>query len=156
MLQLSDAALARLIRATRAVPHNRRRKWLRELAHQIEPRELSAHAWATRQWRAREKAGRIQLRLEADEADIVISLVEAGWLDPLKADDRAAISQAAQRIITEFCEGGMSRTAVGVRDSLGVRLLLTALRKAVQTMGRKRNAAPQRRRRRPAGSHRKA
>jgi adenylate cyclase len=89
MLALSDEAWARLCIAASAIPRNRRRQWLRELANRIEPPRSSPGARYTAAWRAREKAGRCLLTLEVDEAELVVALVDAGLLDPRIADDRA-------------------------------------------------------------------
>jgi hypothetical protein len=91
----SDAALARVVRAARAVPYRQRAQWLQQLARKAEPPPCSPGARYTAAWRAREKAGRCLLKLEVDEAELVVALVDAGLLDPLIADDRRAITAAA-------------------------------------------------------------
>src|SRR5262245_20750902 len=62
----------------------------------------------TRNWRAREKAGLCLLRLEIDEAALVVRLVECGFLDPALADSRVAITQAVQQVLMLFCAGEVS------------------------------------------------
>jgi hypothetical protein len=65
---------------------------------------LSPSALPTRRWRARAKNGRILLRLEVDEAALVIGLVDRGLLDPSIAHDRAAVTAAAERALEIFCD----------------------------------------------------
>lgn len=46
---------------------------------------LAPSTLSTWRWRNREKAGRVLLRLEVDEAALVIGLVDRGLLDPAMA-----------------------------------------------------------------------
>jgi hypothetical protein len=57
-----------------------------------------------REYRQRRKAGRIVITLEIDEVRSAQALVEANCLDPLLADDRDAIEQAAQKFWNIVCE----------------------------------------------------
>jgi hypothetical protein len=52
-----------------------------------------------RQLRSRRKSGLILLAIEADEDLLIKALVEAQLLHPSLADDRDAITSAAQRLI---------------------------------------------------------
>src|SRR5262245_1769973 len=91
-------------------------------------KKLSAGARHTAAWRARERAGRCLLKVEVDLADTVIGLIDRGLLDPLKADDPAALNAAAAKALQQFCDDGdVSRHAD--RDSIKVALLLKALRR---------------------------
>ena len=62
----------------------------------------------TARWRARAKAGRCLLHFEVDEVEVVVGLVAAGILDPLKADDPVALNAAAARALELFCAGDTS------------------------------------------------
>jgi hypothetical protein len=72
----------------------------------------------TRAWRARERAGRCLLRLEVDEAALVVGLVDRGLLDPLKADDRIALTEAAGKALVMFCEGEASQREARIYDTV--------------------------------------
>jgi hypothetical protein len=50
-------------------------------------------------WRQREAAGRIVLHVEVDETKIAATMIEAGFLDPLRADDRCALRAAVERYL---------------------------------------------------------
>src|SRR5262245_58562307 len=99
MLAFSDAAMARLAIAATAVAPAERAAWLRDLANRLEP---TAGAVYTRNWRHRERNGQILLRVVVDEADFAVAAVAHGFLNPLRADDRDALTAAAQRALTEF------------------------------------------------------
>ena len=131
MLALSDEGLARLCIAASAIPRNRRRQWLRELANRIEPPRSSPGARYTAAWRAREKAGRCLLKLEVDEAELVVALVDAGLLDPGIADNRAALAAATQRALARYLAGEGSRHDERICDIVRAELGLTALQKAL-------------------------
>jgi len=131
MLALSDEGLARLCIAASAIPRNRRRQWLRELANRIEPPRSSPGARYTAAWRAREKAGRCLLKLEVDEVELVIGLVDAGLLDARIADDRAALAAATQRALARFLAGEGSRRDEEIRATVRAELGLTALQKVL-------------------------
>ena len=79
--------------------------WLQDLADRLErsERELTAGARHMRAWCALARSGRCLLKLEMNEAELVVGLVERNLLDPLLADDLAAITQAAARALTLFC-----------------------------------------------------
>jgi hypothetical protein len=139
VLALDDGALARLVIAASAIPPRRRKQWLRQLARQAEPPPCSPGARYTAAWRRREKAGRFLLRLEMDEAALVVGLVDCGVLDPLKADDRGAITEAAQRALVQFCDGGeTSRQEQRIYDTLKVGLVLSALKRKLRDPSRRR------------------
>jgi hypothetical protein len=137
VLAFSDQALARLCIAASAIPPHRRAQWLQRLADRLEQAHRpssSRGASYTRAWRRREKAGRFLLKLEMDEAAVVVGLVDSGVLDPLKADDRAAITEAAQRALVQFCNGGgeTSRQDQRIYDTLKVGLILSALKRKLR------------------------
>jgi hypothetical protein len=83
----------------------------------------------TRAWRERKQAGRIILRLEVDETDLAIALIDARLLDPNKADDRAALTAAAHKALRIFCEP--SRPDTAIVDTMRVNLALTAMQKVL-------------------------
>jgi hypothetical protein len=92
MIALDDGALARLCIAATAVAPERRGAWLEDVAVRLEQARRSAcspGARHTAAWRARERAGRCLLKIEVDEAELVVALVDACLLDPRIADDRA-------------------------------------------------------------------
>jgi hypothetical protein len=91
-----------------------------------------------RAWRARSKAGRCLLKLEIDEVELAVALVDAGLLDPSIADDRAALTEAAQRALVEFCNGEASRRDERICDSVRAELALTALQKASTHVSKRR------------------
>jgi hypothetical protein len=137
VLALNDAALARLIRAASAVPYRQRAQWLQQLARQVEP--PSPGACYTAAWRRRIRDGRILLRLELDEAALVVGLVDAGLLDPLIADDRRAITVAAQQALVQFCDGGeASPQGQRVYDTMRIRLVLSTLKRELRGASRRR------------------
>jgi hypothetical protein len=85
---------------------------------------------ATRRWRARERNGLIQLKVELDESALALALVDNGLLSVNRADDRKALSMGAQRILEDFIAGDVSRH--DYRDRVKVRLLLAVLREKVR------------------------
>jgi hypothetical protein len=124
-----DAALARVVIGATSVARAQRGKWLQDLAARFEgvrPTELSKGARYTRAWRARIKAGRCLLKFEADETETVVGLINRGLLDPLQADNPAALNKAAAKALALFC-GETSRPGVRIRDELRVGLCLSAL-----------------------------
>jgi hypothetical protein len=82
----------------------------------------------SRRWRARERAGLILLKFPADEAEVVVALTDRGLLDPVLADDRAAINEAARRAFAQFC-GEISPHEQRLRDTMRIRLLLASLKR---------------------------
>src|SRR2546430_1513185 len=138
MLALSDEGLARLCIAASAIPRNRRRQWLRELANRIEPPPSSPGARYTAAWRRRGRTGRIQLKLEVDETQTVVGLIDCNLLDPLRADDRGAITEAAQRALALYLAGEGSRHDERICDTVRAELGLTALQKALPHVSKKR------------------
>jgi hypothetical protein len=138
MIALSDEGLAHLCIAASAIPRHRRRQWLRELANKIEPPPSSPGARYTAAWRRRERTGRIQLKLEVDEAATVVGLIDCNLLDPLRADDRGAITEAAQRALALYLAGEGSRHDERICDTVRAELGLTALQKALPHVSKKR------------------
>ena len=103
------------------------------------PPPCSRGAQYTAAWRRREKAGRLLLKLEMDEAALVVGLVDCGVLDPLKADDRGAITEAAQRALVQFCDGGeTSRQEQRIYDTVKVGLALSVLKRKLRGPSRRR------------------
>lgn len=139
MLALTDRSLAVIAIAASAIPPSRRARWLQRLADRLEnscPR--SAGALHTAAWRAREKAGRCLLKLEVDEVELAVALVDAGLLDPSVADDRARLTEATQRALFLFLAGEASRHDERVFDTVRAELALTALQKVPPRVSKKR------------------
>ena len=55
-----------------------------------------------RRYRAPATAGKIILRHEVDEADLTACLIADGLLDPVMADDRAAIEAAFGELVKRY------------------------------------------------------
>src|SRR5262245_5033155 len=82
----------------------------------------------TRAWRERARSGRILLRLEADETALAIALTGAGLLDPNVADDKAALTAAAEKALAIFCERELSRHDARIADKLRANFALAVMR----------------------------
>lgn len=54
-----------------------------------------------RRWRARQRDGRIVLRLEVNEVDVTEGLVEFNLLDPMKTEDPQAVATALEKFIDD-------------------------------------------------------
>src|SRR5215831_19289790 len=80
-----------------------------------------------RAWRERERNGRILLRLEADEAELAIALASAALLDWNIADDKAALTAAAEKALALFCQRELSRHDEVIADKLRTNLMQRAL-----------------------------
>ena len=91
----------------------------------------SRGAGYTRAWRERSRNGRILLRLEADEAELAIALTDAGLLDPNVADDKAALTAAAEKALAVFCERELSRHDEVIADKVRANFALTVMRRAL-------------------------
>jgi len=129
VLAFTDESLALVCIGATAVPRQRRRQWLRELARKVEPPACSPGARYTAAWRRRERTGRIQLKLEVDEAETVVGLVDCNLLDPLRADDRGAINDAARQALAIFLAGETSRQEQRIYDTMRIKLVLSALKR---------------------------
>src|SRR5262245_18862654 len=92
----------------------------------------------TRAWRERARNGRILLRLEVDEAELAIALTGAGLLNPNHADDRAALTAAAERALAIFCERELSRHDEVIADKLRANFALTVMQRALPHGSKKR------------------
>ena len=98
------------------------------LATRLEPAPTpSRGARYTRAWRERGRNGEVLLRVTVDEAAFAVAAVERGLLDPLLADDRAALTAAAEKALQLFCEGSPPAPQLG--DSLRDRLVDAAVRR---------------------------
>jgi hypothetical protein len=53
-------------------------------------------------FRERQRANRIMLTIEVDEAELVAVLIEARQLDPNQADDHEAIAEAVEKLLVVF------------------------------------------------------
>jgi hypothetical protein len=78
------------------------------------------------------------LKLEVDEAALVVGLVDGGLLDPSAADDRRRITAAAQRALVQFCDGGeTSRQEQRIYDTMRIRLVLSALKRELRAAAKR-------------------
>ena len=137
MLALDDGAMCRVLIAATAISPAELPEWLERLVGLFEkmPRDaLSRSAIYTRRYRARLKAGQLVLRdIVVDEAVLVAGLVGLGLLDPLRADDRKALTAAAGRALQAICE--TSRHDGVILDMVRTRLCLSALRRREPVRG---------------------
>ena len=153
MLALSDGALACVCVAATAVAPAARAAWLKELAARLErPADPpTAGSGYTRRWRARQRNGQILLRVVVDEAAVAVAAVEHGLLNPLHADDRAALAAAAERALLLFGESSPPEPAI--RATVQTRLMAAIARKETDARlpptSRSRARAPARRGRKP-------
>jgi hypothetical protein len=89
MIALDDAALARIIHAAEAVPHGERRRWLQELADDLDPpadaarRAIKRARW--RRWYHNDRAGVAVTRVHYSGVGLA-NLIVGGWL---RAHDEA-------------------------------------------------------------------
>ena len=111
----------------------------------------SLGALYTREWRRRQKSGRILLPIEVDEAALVAMLVERRWLDPLRADDRKSVTTATERALAAICDGEASPHNREIVDKLRVRLCLTALQRSTDGAARISKPLPRRTRAKNTG-----
>jgi hypothetical protein len=58
-----------------------------------------------RKCRARQRAGRVVLCVEADEMPLIEALIVAKLLEPTQADDPAAVVRGVTRLIEVFSQG---------------------------------------------------
>lgn len=91
----------------------------------------------SRRWRARERAGLVLLTFPIDEADAVVALTDRGLLDPMLADDRGAINEAARRAFVQFC-GAAAPCEQQIYDTMRIRLVLQALKGKRRRVSKKR------------------
>ena len=133
MLALSDGGLAHLAIAATRVPRARRRAWLVGVARQLErgepvkPIPLAPSTLRTRVWRERRERGEITLRIRANEADLVVTLVAHGAVNVNRADDPRALAKGVERLLAKL--GDTSRRGDSIADTLRARLLLSIRRK---------------------------
>ncbi len=64
-------------------------------------------AWQ-RAYRQRNKAGLMVLRVAIDDVAVPEALAEAGFLDPKKLDDRAAVAAAIEDLLRKLSTEGRS------------------------------------------------
>jgi len=65
---------------------------------------LHRHRHYTRRYRERLRAGKVRLAIVMDEAALSAMLVDRGLLNPLQADDRAALTAGAEQALRQLCE----------------------------------------------------
>ena len=104
MLQFDDKSLAVLIRATLKVSYRKRGRFLRRLAHDLDP---SPNALRLARARQRQDNGIGYYRLQLPTLEVEALLCREGYLVASKDYDRAAIEQALARFITELCNFDM-------------------------------------------------
>jgi hypothetical protein len=80
MLALTDAALVHLFLAAGRIPQRSRGKWLRRLAHQLDPGAPTPNAQLCRDARARQRDGVSYFRIPLDVASIEQLLENEGLL----------------------------------------------------------------------------
>jgi len=88
---------------------------------------LHRHRHYTRQYRARLRAGKVRLAIVVDEAALTAMLVDRGLLNPLQADDRAALTAAAEQALRQLCETSQHEGAT--YDKLRLAMCLAATQK---------------------------
>ena len=105
MIALSDAAMAQIVIAASAVAPDRRHRWLADIARRLENGVANTDAITGRvtksaahirklRYRDRQRAGRMVLPVEVPD-EIVVELVDAGFLRADDGEDRSAIALAA-------------------------------------------------------------
>jgi len=94
----------------------------------LAPTEKKPGAIYTARCRARQKAGKILLRPEVDEAAFAVAAVAHNLLDPNLADQPAALNAAAQTLLVQFCECNVLPEVDRISASVKIGLLLKALR----------------------------
>jgi hypothetical protein len=100
MLALTDEALARLAIGATRLRSNGRTKWLREVARRLDPppRPLTRQA----RWKARQRDGKVIVRLELDRDDIVLALLTSQRLTEAEALDHCQVERALGDIVAEW------------------------------------------------------
>jgi hypothetical protein len=132
VLAFDDQALARIFIAGTAVAPEERSEWLREVAghlDELEAKRARRRARGRRDtadWRARQRNGRVLLRPIVDEVDFAVAAVTAGLLDPNVADDVAALTAAAKKVLDRFARGEFSLSSLADVASVLARLLEAA------------------------------
>jgi len=104
MLAFDDESLARLIRAAGKVSYRKRGRWLRKIAHELDP---SPNALRLARARKRQDNGIGYYRLQLDTVEVEALLCREGYLVASKDYDRAAIEQALALFIAELCKFDM-------------------------------------------------
>jgi hypothetical protein len=102
MLALSDEALGHLAIAATAIAPAERSAWLKSIATKLDP---SPQQVASQRWKERRRRGRIQLKIETDETDLILALCDNNLLSVNQADDPAAINAAARIVVERFAQG---------------------------------------------------
>jgi hypothetical protein len=101
MLQLlDDAALARFVRAAKSISVRKRGRWLRKIAHQLEP---SPNAVRLRHARQRQEIGFGYYRLALNEVAVEELLIREELLLAGRDYSRAQVERALAEFITRLC-----------------------------------------------------
>ena len=85
---------------------------------------LHRHRHYTRRYRERLRAGKVRLAIVMDEAALAAMLVDRGLLNPLQADDRAALTAGAEQALRQLCETSQHEGAT--YDTLRLGMCLAA------------------------------
>jgi hypothetical protein len=125
MIAFDDAALGQVFVSATAVPPERRHQWLRDVAARLERSGPSPGARYVRHHRQRLRDGLAVLQVEVEEVALAVALVDLGFLASDLADDRAALTKAAGRALSELCNALQPESVL--RDSIRLRLISTAL-----------------------------
>ena len=99
--------------------------------------KLSLSAIYTRRYRERLRTGKVRLPILVDEADLVVMLIDRGLLNPLQADDRAALTAGAEQALRELCE--TSQHGGATYDKLRLGMCLAAQKRKMMMDGEKKN-----------------
>jgi hypothetical protein len=115
-LAFDDAAIARLAGAVRKVSPRKRKRWLADVARQLDtatPSRNSRNAQWCRASRARAKSGAVIYRLELDEVAIQEMLVNEGLLPARQEYTRRQVEAALTKFLvalTDITVGSNSGT----------------------------------------------
>jgi hypothetical protein len=106
MLALDDAALARLVIAASAVPHGKRRRWLRELAQDLDgDPERRRRAKSMHRYRQRQAKGERCYRVVVSDRgmeDVISGFVRVGRLSEAESLQLEALERALGTLIEDI------------------------------------------------------
>jgi hypothetical protein len=104
VLALTDQPLARLAIAASRIPQNRRAKWLRRLARELEPHAPTPNAQACRDARSRQRDGISFFRLALDVIAVEHLLENEGLLRAGVDHSHIEIEAALADFITKLTD----------------------------------------------------
>jgi hypothetical protein len=107
MLALTDTALARLCIGATAVPHDRRWRWLRDIADRFDPPppRILARRERSRRRRKRCHNGDAVFPLVANRDAVLLALIESRKLSEQEALDRRRVNTALSKMLRDWSEG---------------------------------------------------